>query len=186
MKLWTESTVPGLGIIAHAQCVLVHSFTVDLNSKIVSSGTKLLIKFYLFYIKMNHCTLSWTGESFPHHPFWMRVLRDSLSLEAFRGRLVKVAVDWVGQGIVLFNFSYGGRASSLSGVDPTHVLSSSNHLEDEHSHMRVSRRHNSDHSKSDLHAFWHQLWYLFFVGMIRHVFAGAEKCTLWRKWRLFT
>lgn len=70
---------------------------------------------------------------------------------------MKMAVDWVGQGIVLFDFTYGGRVSSLSGVGPTHVLSSSNHLEDEHSHMRVSRRHNSDHSKNDLHAFWHQL-----------------------------
>lgn len=35
-----------------------------------------------------------------------------------------MAVDWVSQGIVLFDFSYAGRASSLSGVDPTHVLSS--------------------------------------------------------------
>lgn len=68
-----------------------------------------------------------------------------------------MAVDWVGQGIVLFDLSYGRRVRSLPGVDLTHVLASSNHLEDEGSHRRISRRHNSDHSKSDLYAFWHQL-----------------------------
>lgn len=56
-------------------------------------------------------------------------------------------------------------------------MSLSHHLEDEDSHMRISRRHTLDHSNGDLHVLASTAIsiFFFFMGTIRHVFAGAEK-----------
>lgn len=58
-------------------------------------------------------------------------------------------------------------------------MSLSHHLEDEDSHMRISRRHTLDHSNGDLHVLASTaISIFFFMGTIRHVFAGAEKNVL--------